>query len=490
MKSQLAQLKKFPTKWLWLALGGLALVAAAAAVAVNWLPILESLGNVLPPNPSVGGEHDSHAGHDHEGHDHAHDDSESIELSEQARKNIGLRVGEVVLDEFDRKITVPGIVVERPGQTNMMIAAPFTGIVTGVSTIRGETVASGDRLFTLRLTHEDLVQAQTEFLKTLGQLDVERRELERLDDVSSGAIPRRTILERQYEVEKLEAALRAEREALRLHGLSTEQVERIVTERTLVRELQVTVPMLHAADASVHSEIEGHAHTGEQELKSGRFVVEELDVQVGEAVEAGRTLAHLADYGELFVEGRAFQQDAAEVVHAAENKREVTLVLDEDLSSPASEPTTIPGLSIVYIANKVERDSRALPFYVALPNDVVRREDRGEHEFVTWRYKPGQRLQVRVPVRVPADKPEKVIVLPTGALAQEGAESFVFVENGDHFDRRPVHVLYRDQFDAVIANDGSLFPGETVAVSAAHQLQMALKNKSGGAVDPHAGHNH
>jgi hypothetical protein len=130
------------------------------------------------------------------------------------------------------------------------------------------------------------------------------------------------------------------------------------------------------------------------------------------------------------------------------------------------------------------------------------RVDRGEHEFVTWRFKPGQRVQVRVPVQVPfrasadaaADAPAadlpKVIVLPIDALAQEGPEAFVFVENGDHFDRRPVHVLYRDQYDAVIANDGSLFPGETVAMSAAHQLQMALKNKAGGPVDPHAGHHH
>ena len=54
----------------------------------------------------------------------------------------------------------------------------------------------------------------------------------------------------------------------------------------------------------------------------------------------------------------------------------------------------------------------------------------------------------------------------------------------------PVHVKYRDQFSVVIANDGALFPGTYVAMRAAHQMQMALKNMSGGATDPHAGHNH
>ncbi|MCR9116920.1 MAG: secretion protein HlyD, partial [bacterium] len=69
-------------------------------------------------------------------------------------------------------------------------------------------------------------------------------------------------------------------------------------------------------------------------------------------------------------------------------------------------------------------------------------------------------------------------------------EYYVFQQNGDHFDRTPVQVEHQDQFSVVIANDGSLFPGDMVATNGASQLQMALKNKSGGAVDPHAGHNH
>jgi hypothetical protein len=81
-------------------------------------------------------------------------------------------------------------------------------------------------------------------------------------------------------------------------------------------------------------------------------------------------------------------------------------------------------------------------------------------------------------------------VLPAEAVAREGAESYVFQENGDQFERVPVHVRYRDQQTAVIANDGSLYPGDIIALRSAHQLQMALKNKSGGGVDPHAGHNH
>ena len=93
-------------------------------------------------------------------------------------------------------------------------------------------------------------------------------------------------------------------------------------------------------------------------------------------------------------------------------------------------------------------------------------------------------------MRVPVEEWTAQIVLPVEAIAREGAESFVFQQNGKHFDRVPVHVRYRDSSHAVIASDGSLFPGDVVALRGAHQMQMALKNKSGGGVDPHAGHNH
>ena len=76
------------------------------------------------------------------------------------------------------------------------------------------------------------------------------------------------------------------------------------------------------------------------------------------------------------------------------------------------------------------------------------------------------------------------------AVVRDGIDSFVFHQNGDHFERVPVHEKYRDQTHVVAENDGALFPGDVVALRGAHQMQMALKSKSGGGIDPHAGHNH
>ena len=142
---------------------------------------------------------------------------------------------------------------------------------------------------------------------------------------------------------------------------------------------------------------------------------------------------------------------------------------------------------MLYLAAKVDPESRTLDFYVTLPNEKVRDTKLEDgHRFIAWRFRPGQRVQLEIPVETLPDR----IVLPADAVAQDGPETYVFTPNGDHFDRRSVHVEYRDPKWVVIANDGSLFPGDLVAPTGAQQLQLALKNKAGGGIDPHAGHNH
>jgi biotin carboxyl carrier protein len=461
----------------WIGWGVLLAATAIAAVLTPWQSLLQR----FTAGPREAKEESK-----------AHGKADSIALSPQARKNIGLTTGAVKLRDFDRKITVPAMVVERPGATSYSVSAPMTGVVTGVHVVRGEAVLSGKLLFTMRLTHEDLVQAQTEFLRSLGQLEVENRELARLNQVASGAVAGRVLLEREYERDKLSALMNAQREALRLHGLTEEQVEWIVAERKLLREVQVFAPHLHDDD-SVHHDAEpappprevapaGGAVEEAPHAHEQQFVVEELVVQPGQAIESGQKLAVLADYADLLIEGRAFEQEAEELVRMAEENRRVTAVPE---STRSEKP--IEGLELIHVANQVDLDSRALHFYLALPNEVVRETTREDgRRFITWKYKPGQRMQLRVPV----EAWKKGIVLPIDALAEEGAASYVFVQNGDRFDRRPVHVLERDQREVLLANDGSIFPGETVALNAAHQLQMALKTQVGGAPDPHAGHSH
>ena len=95
-------------------------------------------------------------------------------------------------------------------------------------------------------------------------------------------------------------------------------------------------------------------------------------------------------------------------------------------------------------------------------------------------------MQLQIPVEQWVDQ----IVVPIDAVVSEGIERYVFQQNGDSFQRVAIHEKYRDQTHVVIENDGAIYPGDVIVGRGAHQIFLALKNKSGSAIDPHAGHNH
>ena len=504
------RIPKFPTKWLWLG-GTLAVVVIGAFTSQHWWPMTTNwvnhtvayfrTGEQTPGAESEVSNADAtdpHAGHDHAAHG-GHDEATSLELSSQALRNVGLspdQIQPVKLETFQKSITVPAVIVERPGRTVIKVATPMTGVVKQVHAVQGEAVEPGSILFQIRLTHEDLVQAQTRFLEALGELDVEQREIARLQEVTrSGAVAGKILLNREYARDKLNSSLRAMREGLRLHGLSNRQIDQMASERRLLRELQIVVPsaddeeidQLRLSQQPVRpvgfTQVSSLApDTSTPPTTPTPLVLQQVNVFKGQSVKAGETLCSIADYQELYIEGLAFEQDVNQLRRTSEEGWKVDALFGQ--ANPDTK--TVQGLEIAYLSNQIDTESRTLKFYVRLPNIVAKDRRDNDDRFVEWKYLPGQRLQLRIPV----EEWQEQIVLPVEAVANEGAESFVFQQNGAHFDRVPVHVKYRDQHSAVIENDGSIFPGDVVARRGAHQLQMALKNKAGGGVDPHAGHNH
>lgn len=455
------------------AIGLIAAIAALALVSfyIRSGNLLEWLGDSAAP-----GSGDAHstaqADDDDHHHDHpGHREETSIELSPQAQRNIGMQLMKIVPRAFERTITVPAVIVERPGRSEVAVTAALSGIVQKIYPLEGQAVVPGESLFELRLTHEELVQGQTDFLRTAEELDIVNREIVRLEPLAEkGAIAIKTIIDHRYEREKLLGIQRAQRQGLLLHGLSTDQIDQILKSRTLLQSLTIRVP-------------QGRDDPATPGAKGPIYHVQKLQVERGQYVEAGQQLCVLTDHAELYIEGKAFEQDAAALNQLADKHWSVSALFE----TPGQKTAQLTGLTLLYVADKVETDSRTLRFFVRLPNLMVRDSQTPEgHRFVAWKFKPGQRLQLQVPVAVWTDR----IVLPEDAVVQDGAEYFVFQQNGDHFDRRPVHVEYRDATSVVVANDGSLYPGDTVVTSGAQQMHLALKNKSSGGIDPHAGHHH
>ncbi len=411
-----------------------------------------------------------HAGEHEDEHDHAgHDEASSIELSANGLKNIGFEPFEVQTSDFEKKLALPAIVAERAGRSRIHITASITGIVTEIYAVEGQGVEANSPLFELRITNEAMVAAQRNFLLTAENINVVDKELARLQSMPEGVIAGRRLIEQEYEKQKLEASLIAERQALVVHGLTEKQVENILTTRQLLRTITISAP--------------NHVHKDDGCEGEHLFHVQKLPVSQGQQVETGQDLAVLADHCELYIEGRAFEDDAAKLREAAKRDWNVqgTLLVGD------KQKEVVEGLKLLYLSDHVDPDSRAFKFYLRLPNEIVLdQETTPGQRFIEWRFKPGQRMELRVPV----ERWEKQLVLPIEALVDESAEAYVYRQNGDHFDRVSVHVEHRDRDAVVVANNGSLFPGDVIAGRGAYQMHLALKNKAGGGVDPHAGHTH
>jgi multidrug efflux pump subunit AcrA (membrane-fusion protein) len=486
----------------------LLLLIAAALTYARWWPILNSWVDKAVASRRASTQEasnlDAHAetehehSHDEHGHDQAaHSENTTLALTPQALKNLGLTaeyLRPIERADFYRTITIPAIVVAKPGRTDVQVSSPMIGIVQHVHAVSGEAVVPGDLMFEVRLTYEDLVDTQTQLLKNLADLAIEKREIERLEEVTrSGAVASKLLLERQYALQKLQSSITAQRAALKLHGLSDEQVDTIIREQRLLRDLKIVAPELDS-----HAHDDTRLRLSENRLNLASYaspirlvnstvdpvplIIDRLNVSKGQGVQAGEMLCTLSDYSSLYIEGKAFELDAPAIADVAAKGWLIEAVIPS-----ITGEEIVPGLKLAYVANAVDEQSRTLSLFVNLPNTKLRDEKTADGQrFVTWKYRVGQRLEIRVPV----EAWEQQIVLPVEAAVKDGADWFVFQQNGDHFDRIAVHVKYRDQRHLVIENDGAIFPGDIVAMRSAHQMLMAIKNESGGGVDPHAGHNH
>lgn len=473
------KLSSIPSRYVGWSIAGV-VALALTLTRESWIPALDDWVDQTIASFQDGAAVAEEAEDDHG----AHGSQDSLKLSPQGRRNIGLTgdmLGELELRTYHRSITLPAMVVEQRGRTHMEVSAPMTGVITSIEVLQGEAV-SGDRLlFRMRLTHEDLVTAQTAFLRTLGELDVERKEIERLKHVTSeGAVAGKVMLEHEYQRERLEAILRAQRESLLLHGLNEAQIGQIegqpgdASSRTLIGELEVRSPALDVSKRDAAADVAPETEP--------RLIIQDLRVHKGQAVSAGETLCVLADMSRLHIEGRAFDQDSELLESAFSSDWPVSAI-----RRSSQQTQSIDNLKLAFIDNEVHEESRVLRVYVDLPNQLLRRQQTSDgRTHISWRFKPGQRMKLRIPV----EELKQQFVLPVDAVVKEAAESFVFVQNGDYFDRRPVHILFRDQLHVVIANDGALFEGDVVALTGAHQMHIALKNEAGGGVDAHHGHVH
>jgi multidrug efflux pump subunit AcrA (membrane-fusion protein) len=395
-------------------------------------------------------------------------EAKTLKMTEQARKNLGLVSKLAKPQAYWRTIEVPGEIVDRPGYSDRGVTSPAVGVVTEVHAFPGDTVKPGDRLFTLRLFSEYLQNTQSELFKATREIQLITEQHARLEGlVKSGGVPESRLIELDNQLRRQKALIQSYQQDLLTRGLNPQQIKS-VADGTFVSTIEVVAPavMDHKKNSSEIQPVVFNV-TG-SDVEGLAYEVQELNVELGQQVQAGQLLSTLANHHALFIEGHAFKREASFLAKAAENNWPIrcSFAEDDQVDWPAFDQT----LEIRHLANAVNSETRTFNFFIPLLNQS-RAYDKDNQTFIVWRFRPGQRVRLQVPV----EELKNVLVLPSAAIVREGPEAYVFQQNGDLFNRLPVHVLHEDRLQTVLANDGSVKAGLYLAQSAAASLNRVLK---------------
>lgn len=442
---------------------------------------------------------------------------EILELGPQARKNLKLNSAPARQTDYWRAITIPGAIQDRPGVSDRGITSPAVGNISEIHVYPGDTVRPGERLVTIKLFSEYLQSTQTQLYKASQEIALLRKEITRLSSVAtSGAISQSRIIELNNDVRRQETIIQASKQELLNRGLAPLQVEQISSgnfvstidlvappPRSIVSEtssssesLNITSPTSQERNETTAYEANAarktssgyesnigqtsggtQVNTDDQITETITYEVQKLSVELGQTVQAGELISELSNHRHLYIVGHAFKREAGWLERVASENRSVEVEFADD-SAESWKPLD-QTFEIRHLSNTIDEQSRTFDFYLPLVNQSQVYENGGEN-FLLWRFRPGQRTRIHVPV----EKLENVFVLPAEAVAHEGPNAFVYRQNGDLFNQIAVHVLHQDRRHVVIANDGSITPGTFLAQNAGASLRRVLKSQSASGEQP------
>ncbi|QEF98553.1 Biotin-requiring enzyme [Stieleria maiorica] len=450
-------------------------VLAGPAVVLVCLGGLWAFRAQLIPPPTTPQPHDGSS-------DSASTELEVLELNPQARKNLNLVSKAVKPTDYWRVVTIPGMVQDRPGVSDRGVTSPAVGVVSQIHVYPGDTVQPGEPLVTLQLFSEYLQATQTALFKAAQEILLVQAELDRVTGLASvGGVSGSRVIELRNEIKRQQTQVQASRQELLTRGLRHEQIEQIES-GNFVSTIEIVAPQPRSLDrvtteGNDRAVVEASFIVADQPDRWIAYEVQQLRVELGQTVQAGQVIADLSNHQSLYVVGHAFKREAVFLEAAAQQGRVIEIEFADD--TPGNWPDLEQTFSIRHLSNTIDPDSRTFDFFVPLSNQS-RSYRKNEETFLVWRFRPGQRARIHVPV----EQLDNVFVMPADAVVNEGSESYVFRQNGDLFNRFSVHVLHQDRRHVVIANDGSMTPGAYFAQNAAASLNRVLKAQTASGEQP------
>jgi cobalt-zinc-cadmium efflux system membrane fusion protein len=355
---------------------------------------------------------------------------EGIHLSREAVQNMGLEVEAVEVRAVEEVMTFTGGISPEPDQ-EVFVTSRIPGKVERVYVNLGEPVKQGQLLAEIRSL--DFENLQVELFRELTNeelLHIDRERIKNLVEKKIAASKELAKVEADHQ--KVEGEINGLKNKLLLLGLKEEEVERLVQTKQFIPVLPVLSPI-----------------TGQ---------VVERAATVGGAVDPQDKMFHIINLSRVLVEGDIPEDRGGMIRKGQEVRVRVSTYPDEAFAG-----------RINYISDVVDPQKRTIHLWSAVPNP-----DR--------KLKPGMFARVSVIT----EKSHEAVAVPIRAILEEGAERFVFVQNGDEFIRQTVVLGVRD--DRYVEVKEGLMPGDQVVTRGNQQLMLA--QMSSGSTGGGDGHTH
>lgn len=312
----------------------------------------------------------------------------------------------------------------------------------------GDAVAAGQLLVVL--WSRELGEKKNELREALVQYRIDEEGLR--DKLAvAGSIPPQTLREAHAKVANERSAVNRVTETLRTWHVSDDEIEAISKEADRLRKGE---PL----------DLQRTSNWGRVERRAPmRGTILERNVNVGETVDPSTVMFYLADLSRLMVTAEAYEEDLPAVTSLEHKDWTVRMQADPDQSFPGR---------IVQIGPLVDPTQRTVPIFGYVDNP-------------DGRLRALQRVTIEIKIPPPADEVE----IPSLALFEDGAGSFIIVSSGGdrpEYTLRRVAVARRVEQYVVLRNAlkpdereqgvQTVKPGELVVSSGVLELVAALKD--------------
>ena len=346
--------------------------------------------------------------------------SAKIAISEKQMQALGIQTQPLQGRARAARARFPGEVIVAPGKEEV-ISSPFSGVVLQLLVQQNQTVKAGAPL--IRLAGQALGEQQLELLRAASRFELARQAMQRDQQlVDEGILPRRRVQEANATYAESQAALQQAKAALRLYGMSSAAIERVVDSGKPMDSITLASP------------------------RAG--VLTRVEVKPGQRVDPSAALLHVTQFDGMWLEVQ---------VPAAQSDK-----------WPAGTPVEISGTSLNARVVSVNRVVAAETQTVVLRASI-------DEQAVGLR--PGEMVVAELPANG-RSRSDDAWEVPLAAVAHDGSQAYVFVRTADGFEVRPVTVLA--SAGQTVQIQGRLEAGEQVASSGVVALKAAWLEGKGG----------